>query len=248
MDDTKCLVESDYTVHTEKFKQSLQAMRNNPETTDITLICNDLKLVKGHKIVLNAFSPVLRKIIRNIPGPSSVLYLKGINSNDMNSVLDFMYYGKVTINKTMVSSFFELGKHLDIEILSEFEGDQFIKDDDIGDLTELTPGIACPECPTVRFKFEESLRRHVLKYHQDTSFKAAEQGKYPCQECSKTFSYTSHLKRHTKSVHEGERYQCDYCEHTASQRAHRRIHRQTKHPSEPDHQRQEKENESIKFE
>ena len=248
MDDTKCLVESDSTMHTEKFKQRLQAMRNDPETTDITLICNDLKLVKGHKIVLNAFSPVLRKIIRNIPGPSSVLYLKGINSNDMNSVLDFMYYGKVTINKTMVSSFFELGKHLDIEILSEFEGDQFIKDDDIGDLTELTPGIACPECPTVRFKFEESLRRHVLKYHQQTSVKAAEQGKYPCQECSKTFSYTSHLKRHTKSVHEGERYQCDYCEHTASQRVHLRIHIQGKHASEHDHQRQEKENEWIKFE
>ena len=255
MDGTKYSVESDYNVHTEKFRLSLQAMRNDPETTDITLICNDFKVLKGHKIVLNAFSPVLSKIIRNIPGPSSVLYLKGINSNDMDSILDFMYDGKVTIDKTMVPSFFELGKHLDIELLSQFEGN--IKDSDKEDegeiknshLKKFTPRITCPECDT-HFNFEESLRRHFLIYHEqsstETAFKAAEEGKYPCQECDKTFGYTSHLRRHTKTVHEGQRFRCDYCGHTASQRVHLRIHIKNKHASK--HQRQEKENELIKFE
>ena len=70
--------------------------------------------------------------------------------------------------------------------------------------------------------------------------------KYPCQECDKTFGYTSHLRRHTKTVHEGQRFRCDYCGHTASQRVHLRIHIKNKHASR--HQRQEKENELIKFE
>ena len=76
--DAKCLIESDANGHSEKFKQSLHAMRNDPETSDVTLICEDLKVVKGHKMVLKSFSPVLREIIRNIPVTSAVLYLKGI--------------------------------------------------------------------------------------------------------------------------------------------------------------------------
>ena len=91
-----------------------------------------------------------------------------------------------------------------------------------------------------------------MKYHEKSStaatLKAAEKGKYPCLECDKIFGYTSHLRRHTKSVHEGQRFRCDYCEHTASQREHLRMHIKSKHASKHDHQRQEKENELIKFE
>ena len=253
MNDTKCLVESDYSVHTEKLWHSLQVLRKDSETADITFICDDLGVVKGHKLVLAAFSSVLSTITRNIPGPSAVLYLKGINSGDMNSILDFMYYGKVTIDKDKVPNFFELGKHLNVELLSEFESDEFIKDSGQSELTQFTSdGRSCPECDNQKiFKFEESLRRHVLKYHEHsstaTAFRAAGPGKVPCQLCSKTFGYTSHLRRHMKSVHEGRRFKCNYCDHTATQRVHLRIHIKSKHANEYEYERQENENESVKF-
>ena len=253
MDDTKCLVESDHSLHTEKLWQSLQILRKDSETADITFICDDLGIVTGHKLVLAAFSPVLSKITSNFPGPSAVLYLKGINSGDMNSILDFMYYGKVTIDKDKVSNFFELGKHLNVELLSEFESDEFVKDNDQqSEVTQFTER-TCPECDNQRiFKIEESLRRHVLKYHEHSStaaaFRAAGPGKIPCQLCSKTFGYSSHLRRHMKSVHEGRRFKCNYCDHTATQRVHLRIHIKSKHADEYDLERQEHENEFVKFE
>ena len=118
--DAECLIECDANGHSEKFKQSLHAMRNDPETSDVTLICEDLKVVKGHKMVLKSFSPVLREIIRNIPVTSAVVYLKGINSIIMDPLLDFMYCGKVSIDKYLVPNFFKLGKQFEVELLSEY--------------------------------------------------------------------------------------------------------------------------------
>ena len=120
MADAQCLIESDATGHSEKFKQGLYAMRNDPETSDVTLICEDLKVVKGHKMVLKSFSPVLREILKNIPVTSAVVYLKGINSNVMDPLLDFMYYGKASIDKDLVYNFFKLGKQFEVELLSEY--------------------------------------------------------------------------------------------------------------------------------
>ena len=120
MADAQCLIESDATGHSEKFKQGLYAMRNDPETSDVTLICEDMKVVKGHKMILKTFSPVLREIIRNIPVASAVVYLKGINSNVMDPLLDFMYYGKASIDKDLVYNFFKLGKQFEVELLSDY--------------------------------------------------------------------------------------------------------------------------------
>ena len=50
MADAQCLIESDATGHSEKFKQGLYAMRNDPETSDVTLICEDMKVVK-HELI-----------------------------------------------------------------------------------------------------------------------------------------------------------------------------------------------------
>ena len=167
----------------------------------------------------------------------------------MNSILDFMYCGKVTIDKDKVPDFFALGKHFNVDLLSEFESDKFIKDSDSDniELTQFRSGSTCPECDNGRiFKFEESLRRHFLKFHERsstaTAFRAAGPGKFSCDECSKTFNYSSHLRRHMKSVHEGLRFQCNFCDHTASQRVHLRLHIQSKHTNEHGLERQENEN------
>ena len=249
MADAQCLIESDATGHSEKFKQGLHAMRNDSETSDVTFICEDMKVVKEHKMILKTFSPVLREIIRNIPVTSAVVYLKGINSIIMDPLLDFMYCGKVSIDKYLVPNFFKLGKQFEVELLSEYwDSENDIYDTEEGNRedgevlndtendskkNENIETFACPRCYK-KFEFEECLKRHFLKYHENSqaNIQVSIRQKFSCPECDKKFCWVSHVKRHMKSVHEGIRYQCDHCDYTATQKVHLRYHLKKKHSTE----------------
>ena len=84
---------------------------------------------------------------------------------------------------------------------------------------------SCPRCYK-KFDFEESVRRHFLKYHENSQAKlqVSRKEKFSCPECEKQFSWVSHVRRHMKAVHEGIRYQCDHCDYTAIQKVHLRRH------------------------
>ena len=58
-------------------KMLLEMMKSN-YLTDVTLICDDKKQFKAHKIVLSACSSALKIIIDDLPEYNSVIYLRGI--------------------------------------------------------------------------------------------------------------------------------------------------------------------------
>ena len=62
--------------------------------SDVTLVCDDQTQFKAHKIVLRACSPVFKKIIDNNPSQHPLIYLRGIQSYEMESILQFMYLGE----------------------------------------------------------------------------------------------------------------------------------------------------------
>ena len=53
--------------------------------SDVTLVCDDQTQFKAHKIVLSACSLVLKKIIDNNPCQHPLIYLRGIQSYEMES-------------------------------------------------------------------------------------------------------------------------------------------------------------------
>ena len=55
--------------------------------SDVTLVCDDQTQFKAHKIVLRACSPVFKKIIDNNPSQHPLIYLRGIQSYEMESIL-----------------------------------------------------------------------------------------------------------------------------------------------------------------
>ena len=56
---------------------------------DLTLVCDDQIQFKAHKIVLSACSPVFKKIIGNNPNNNPLIYLRGIQSYEIESILQF---------------------------------------------------------------------------------------------------------------------------------------------------------------
>ena len=61
--------------------------------SDVTLVSDDQTEFKAHKIVLSASSSVFKNIIENNPSQHPLIYLRGIQSFEMETVLQFMYLG-----------------------------------------------------------------------------------------------------------------------------------------------------------
>ena len=82
--------------YSDHLREMLHEMMNSSYLTDVTLVCDDKVQFKAHKIVLSACSSVFKSIINQLPQNSSVIYLRGIQHQEMESILEFMYLGMAT--------------------------------------------------------------------------------------------------------------------------------------------------------
>ena len=60
------------------------------ESSDVTLICDDLVKFKAHKFVLKACSPVFRSILGEMNDSNSIVFLRGINCLELRPVLEYI--------------------------------------------------------------------------------------------------------------------------------------------------------------
>ena len=82
------------------FREIMHGMIKNSDLTDVTLVCDDQKLLMAHTVVLSASSPVFQNIISNLSQNHSMIYLRGIQHEEMESILEFMYLGQPTFQWT----------------------------------------------------------------------------------------------------------------------------------------------------
>ena len=106
----------DYNDH---LRDMLHTMRKFDEFTDVTLICDDQREIHAHKVVLSACSPVLKTILQRKDYGIPIVYLKGIQFPEMESILQFMYLGQTTVEQQRITSFLDVAKNLEIKELSE---------------------------------------------------------------------------------------------------------------------------------
>ena len=105
-----------YSVH---LREMLHEMMKSDELTDVTLVCDDKRQFKAHKIVLSACSSVFKTIINDLPHNSSVIYLRGIKHQEMESILEFMYLGMATFYQDRMNEFLNVAKNLEIKGISK---------------------------------------------------------------------------------------------------------------------------------
>ena len=83
--------------YSDHLREMLHEMMKSNELTDVTLVCDDKRQFKAHKIVLSACSSVFKSIFNDLPQNCPVIYLKGIQHQEMESLLEFMYLGISTV-------------------------------------------------------------------------------------------------------------------------------------------------------
>merc|ERR1711949_85852 len=108
-----------YTLNWHTFSEHLQVMFKDlyeqDKHSDVTLVSDDQTQFKAHKIVLRACSPVFKKIIDNNPSQHPLIYLRGIQSYEMESILQFMYLGEGKFYYERMGEFLKVAKDLEVK-------------------------------------------------------------------------------------------------------------------------------------
>ena len=94
---------------------SFRNVRNEKDFCDVTLVSDDEVSIKAHKFVLSSSSTFFKTILLNNPHQHPLLYLSGINSTDLNFVLDYIYQGEVQLFQEQLDSFLNVAQMLKIE-------------------------------------------------------------------------------------------------------------------------------------
>ena len=220
--------------------------------SDVTLVCDDQTQFKAHKIVLSACSPVFKKIIDNNPSQHPLIYLRGIQSYEMESILQFIYLGEGKFYYERIGEFIKVAKDLEVkEIINGVElpneenditeetvvdDEERKTDEDIRPkktlenktkqrqtLNQISSGAKSFECPECEKEF---CNRENMQRHYRSKHKGI---KYPCIQCNYRASYQSHLQEHIESKHEGVRYPCNQCDYHATTQGSLQRHIHSKH-------------------
>ena len=107
------LVKLDWRDHGLNASKAFRSLREDSNFCDLTIACEDGVLL-SHKVVLFASSLLFKDILKKHTHPHPLVYLKNINSRDMGSLMDFMYFGEVEIQRSQLSSFSAAAKELKV--------------------------------------------------------------------------------------------------------------------------------------
>ena len=173
-------------------KKTYENLLNDTDFADVTLACENDRLVKAHKVILSGSSSFFRHLLLVNAHKHPLIYLKGVNIRDLEAVLQFIYLGETKVEKDMMTSYLETAKELQVEGLTKgTEEDTYTDNKQAGDDLTTT-------------SFDKDLSKTVTKQKKIDSQSSTNDF---CKICGfKTRAQNEHhremiLKRHIEKVH-----------------------------------------------
>ena len=196
----------------------------NDEFADVTLVSEDRNHIKAHKNILSACSPVFQDIVKLDQGAKPIIYLRGINFSELESIMQFIYLGEATFNEERMNEFIDVAKYLEIKGLCKAETE---KNDDEESKQSIIVFVASSNNSE-----EETMQSSHFMYRTQKENKERRvrvNRKYKCEQCHKMYENSRGLWAHRQSAHEGVRYVCDQCHYQASWPGDLKKHNESKH-------------------
>ncbi|KAG7205483.1 hypothetical protein KM043_007470 [Ampulex compressa] len=103
-----------YGKHPATLAAEVGAWYSGDRHVDVTLACDDGSVVRAHRVVLAAASPLLASLLRN-PALDHVVHLSGVRKTQLNHLLEFLYNGEALIPSTELTPLRELFELLQIK-------------------------------------------------------------------------------------------------------------------------------------
>ena len=211
------------------WRDTLKEMMTSEEFADVTLVTDDKKQFRAHRNILSACSPVFKNILQiDKNSPSSVIYLRGIQYSEIESIMQFIYLGEARFYEERMNEFILVSKSLEIRELATdielnedaqtYEQNNEQENNVAAEEENLHPPDVAASVTAEDHNMSEEEGRNVANQRRETvvSNSNTKGTNFKCQECEREFKSYQALKFHTNSVHKGVKYPCNQCDHQAS--------------------------------
>ena len=233
-----CLKWVDYQSNISKLFQSL---RDKEDFCDVTLVGDDFKQVKAHKVILSSCSEYFYNVLKaNKKQPHPILCLEGLNFQDLQNVLDYIYNEELKIYQHDLDRFLAVAKRFRLEGLigqenketketkveSSFEDSLNVRDISNVDLVK-SNFHEQKEKTRIIFSAGDFETIEKLNEKVEKSYSRDNRGFFICHYCAKISNYRSHMKEHVEIHFEGLVLKCSFCDKTYKSRNYLRKHVKT---------------------
>ena len=104
----------------ENARATFAQLRDDQDFTDVTLVCEDgNNQIGAHKLILASASPIFSNLLRNNPHPHPLIYMKGLRSEELMAIVDFLYCGQTNVAQRNLASFLALASELQLKGLAD---------------------------------------------------------------------------------------------------------------------------------
>ena len=90
-------------------------LREDREFADVTLACEDGQQVEAHKVILASSSPFFLNLLRRNKHPHPLIYMRGLKSEDLVAMIDFLYFGEANVYQENLDSFLTVAEELQLK-------------------------------------------------------------------------------------------------------------------------------------
>ena len=222
----------------ENISSSFRNVHNNPDFSDVTLICEEDQQIEAHRVILSACSPFFDSVLRRNKHSHPLIYMRGIKAKDMTAIVDFIYCGEANIHQEDLDGFLSLAEDLKLKGWTGTD-DKPIKDqqENIQPPKNPKPMQSFTKTEKEDYNNDEEISQNNSKYtlqvhsdigqnivpmettNEDLEFKIVSMMesfisgdvKWKCTVCGKGTKDKCDMKRHIESHIDGVSHPCNIC-------------------------------------
>ena len=245
MSEKICLKWNDFQTNVSK---TFGNLRNEEDFFDVTLVSDDQKQMSAHKVILSACSEYFKNILKQNKHSNPLLCLEGVSFNELTNILDYIYYGKVTIHENYLDRFLTIANRLKLdgltssdttftEFIEEAKYTRMIDNDINTKLLEMEtkdtvkPVNNCDSLSNVdKTKIvidSDEFQNIGIKELDDKLFEHLERyvgRKWKCTMCEKILRDKCDARIHVESHFEGLQFPCQHCDSIFKSRGTLKVH------------------------
>ena len=232
---------------------SFSTLRKEQDFYDVTLVSDDDKVISAHKVVLSASSEFFKSILKKADHSKPMIYLSGVESKELNHILDYIYEGEVQFYQEDLDKFLTVAEKLKIDGLiggqeGKIEDPEATKQEENLEIYEEdssanTESSKDKDIQPRRFKVNSYARRdRTISAVAQQGTNVYEEAKkavdqlvmkvgetWVCKTCNKSTQYSTAIRKHAEIHIEGLSFPCQLCGDTFRSRYNLANHRFTKH-------------------